>query len=109
MMLPQSRTKDRLPSEVLKKFASVMTGKLSKHLTRPFADIKFIALNQWLTEIGGIDKTTHPNFFRLLDARINLSEVENINKVSEPTKLNLHISDSLKDQRIEERGALFEI
>jgi len=108
-MIQPQKSKERLPSEVLKKFASVMMGKSSPHLTRPFASVKFIALKQWLEEIGRMNKKTHPNFFRLLEARINLSEVSNINKVSETTKLHLHIADSLKDQRIEERGALFEI
>lgn len=104
-----NQAKPRIPSDILQKYASVMTGKQSKHLTRPFADVKFIALRQWLKEMAGITKDTHPNFFRLLDARINLSEVENIGNVSEQTKLNLHISDSLKDQnsRIEDRRPLF--
>ena len=108
-MIQPQKSKERLPSEVLKKFASVMMGKSSPHLTRPFASVKFIALKQWLEEISRMNKKTHPNFFRLLEARINLSEVSNINKLSETTKLNLHIADSLKKEDDTERRPIFEL
>ena len=98
-----------------KELTSVSTfqvGELFKWSHDPFADISFVSLRNWLTNIAGlkpIDKR-YDKFFAALDSYIELTSLKAIQHSSEEAKFNLLVaSKKQKKTDVDKRRPLFEL
>lgn len=88
----------KVAREELKKASTFQVGELFDWTHDPFADISFVALRNWLTNIGGMDPkdADYVKFFEAMDSYIELTSLKAIQYSTEEAKYNLLIASKAK-------------
>ena len=93
-----SRNGTKVSREKLKQASTFQAGELFKWAGDPFADISFVGLRNWLTNIAGLDPKDdrYKKFFDSLDSYIELTSLKAIQFSTEEAKFNLLIASKTK-------------
>ena len=102
----------KIAKEKLRQVSTFQVGDLFDWTKDPFADISFVGLRNWLTEIAGLDpKNERFNlFFKALDSYIDITSLQAIQNSSEDAKFNLLVASQAKKKTdTGNRRPLFEL
>lgn len=97
--------------EDIRRLTAYQLGDIFEYLRQPHADVSFVGLRSWLVNVAGLDPKNekYTKFFDVLDSYIKLTELKSVQNSSEYTKMDLMLAGSLKKDKKEDRGPLFEI